>query len=130
MPGDPARAAAALGEWILDRVGPLGQQGPLANRAQSLLTGESSVLRIEDAARLLGVSTRTLQRLTRNTVGLPPAAMIRRRRLQEAAQRVRDDPGASLAQIAAELGYADQAHLARDFRATLGFTASAYREEL
>lgn len=57
-----------------------------------------------------------------------PAALIRRRRLQEAADRVRSDPAADLAQkIAAELGYADQAHLANDFQRFLGFTPSSYR---
>jgi AraC-like DNA-binding protein len=70
---------------------------------------------------------RTLQRLAHRTVGLPPAAMIRRRRLQEAAQRVRDDPGVRLAEVAAELGYSDQAHLAADFRTVLGITAGSYR---
>jgi AraC-like DNA-binding protein len=53
--------------------------------------------------------------------------MIRRRRLQEAAQQLRIDPRTSLAELAAQLGYADQAHLTADFRAVLGFTPSAYR---
>jgi AraC-like DNA-binding protein len=92
-----------------------------------LLTSDAEVLRVDDAADRLKVSARTLQRLAHRTVGVSPAAMIRRRRLQEAAQRVRDDPDAALADIAAELGYADQAHLASDFRAVLGFTASDYR---
>ena len=73
------------------------------------------------------MSVRTLQRVAHRTVGMPPAAMIRRRRLQEAAQRIRDDPDAVLADVAAELGYADQAHLANDFRTVLGLTASSYR---
>ena len=80
-------------------------------------------------AALLGVSVRTLQRMAHRYVGLSPAAMIRRRRLQEAAERIRSDPGADLATVAAELGYADQAHLANDFRAVLGFTPSAYRAD-
>jgi AraC-like DNA-binding protein len=29
--------------------------------------------------------------------------------------------------VAADLGYADHAHLTRDFRTVLGFTPSAYR---
>jgi len=85
------------------------------------------VLQVQDAASRLNVSTRTLQRLARRHVGLPPAAMIRRRRLQEAAERLRTNPWADLATVAAELGYADQAHLCGDFRAVLGFTPSSYR---
>ncbi len=71
-----------------------------------------------------------LQRLAQRYVGLPPAAMIRRRRLQEAAQRLRAEPETSLAALAAELGYTDHAHLANEFRAVLGFTPSAYRRRL
>jgi AraC-like DNA-binding protein len=67
--------------------------------------------------------------MTHRHVGLSPAAMIRRRRLQEAARRVREEPGTDLASLAAELGYADHAHLTRDFRAVLGVAPRVYRSE-
>lgn len=127
MPRDVDAAVAVVGEWLRSRVGALGGEARLANDAAELLMTDATILRLEDAARRLAVSSRTLQRIAHRSVGLSPAAMIRRRRLQEAAQRVRDDPGSSLAAIAAELGYADQAHLANDFRTVLGFTASDYR---
>lgn len=53
--------------------------------------------------------------------------MIRRYRLQEAAQRLRDDPAVTIAQVAADLGYADHAHLTTDFRTVLGLTPNRYR---
>jgi AraC-like DNA-binding protein len=109
-------------------VGPLSGEARLANDMVRMLLSDASILRLEDAASRLAVSPRTLQRIAHRSVGLPPAAIIRRRRLQEAAQRVRDEPDVRLADIAAELGYADQAHLAGDFRTVLGFTPSAYRE--
>ena len=40
---------------------------------------------------------------------------------------MRNDPAVDLAALAAEIGYADHAHLTRDFRAVLGFTPSSYR---
>ncbi|GAA5197268.1 helix-turn-helix domain-containing protein [Microbacterium jejuense] len=124
---DVQAAVDAVESWLVARVGALTPEARLANAVAELLMNDPGVLRLDDAAERLRVSARTLQRLAHRTVGLPPAAMIRRRRLQEAAQRVRDDPGASLADIAADLGYADQAHLAHDFRTVLGFTASDYR---
>ncbi len=127
MPGDIHAAVDVLSHWISARVGPLTGDARLANDMARLLMTDASVLRLEDAAAQLSVSTRTLQRLAHRTVGLSPAAMIRRRRLQEAAQRVREDPDQSLAAIAAELGYSDQAHLAGDFRTVLGVTATEYR---
>ncbi|MDQ1128081.1 helix-turn-helix transcriptional regulator [Microbacterium sp. SORGH_AS_0888] len=120
-------ASARLGEWLIRRVGPPSVEALLAGEMVDLLLGDSRVARLEDAAARLAVSVRTLQRLTHRAVGLSPAAIIRRRRLQEAAQRVRTEPHIPLAEIAIDAGYADQAHLAADFRAVLGFTASAHR---
>lgn len=121
------RAAAVFGEWLADRAGPLTAEAREANRAADLLMADDTILRPEDAAARLGMSVRTLQRLTQRHVGLPPAAMIRRRRLQEAAQRIRERPDVDLATLAASLGYADHAHLTNDFRTVLGFTPSTYR---
>ena len=120
-------AAGVIAAWLAQRVGAPTPEARLANDMSDLLIQDASILRLDDAAERLRVSVRTLQRLAHRTVGMSPAAMIRRRRLQEAAQRVRDDPEVPLAEIAAELGYADQAHLANDFRTVLGFTASDYR---
>jgi AraC-like DNA-binding protein len=55
--------------------------------------------------------------------------MIRRRRVQEAAERLREDPSVTVSTIALELGYADQAHFATDFKAVVGVTPSEYRAE-
>jgi AraC-like DNA-binding protein len=95
--------------------------------ASDLMAGDPDVRTLPDAATRLRSSSRTLQRLATRYVGLAPVEMIRYRRLQEAAQRVRLEADASLVQIAAELGYADHAHLTREFRDRLGFTPSAYR---
>jgi AraC-like DNA-binding protein len=124
---DHAAAVAAVGAWLVERAGALTDEARLANRMVELIATDSAVLRLDDVARRLAVSGRTLQRLAHRYVGVPPTAMIRRRRLQEAAQRLREDPDSSLAALAAELGYADQAHLANDFRDVLGITASDYR---
>ena len=51
---------------------------------------------------------------------------MQRRRLQEVAGRLAADPALSLAEVAADLGYADQAHLTRDFRAVTGVTPARY----
>jgi AraC-like DNA-binding protein len=127
MPADEERAATILGEWIDGRVGSRTHEARQANAMAEVLMTDPAVLRVEDAAARLAMSSRTLQRLAHRTVGLPPAAIIRRRRLQEAAQRVREHPEVPLADVAAQLGYADQAHLANDFRTVLGFTPTDYR---
>lgn len=92
---------------------------------------DRSVRRVEELARAAGVSVRTLQRLFDHHVGVSPSWLIRRWRIIEAAESAReafdlDHEWRGWATIAAELGYADQAHLTRDFRAHLGTSPAAY----
>ena len=73
------------------------------------------------------MSTRSVQRLANHYVGVTPLEMIRRYRLQEAAQRLRENPALKISEIAFELGYSDHAHLTADFRRILGFSPAWYR---
>lgn len=122
-----ARAVAAFTGWLAENLPPPDGEALLANAMAELIGRDPTVLRVADAASRLGVSARTLQRVARRYVGLPPGAMIRRRRLQEAAERLRSAPDANIATVAADLGYADHAHLTAEFRTVLGFTPSSYR---
>lgn len=99
----------------------------LAGQALDLVTGDRELMRVPQLAAGLGVSVRTLQRICQRHIGLPPLAVIRRYRLQEAAARLRAAGGPGIADIAAELGYTDAAHLTADFRRVLGKTPAAYR---
>ncbi|MCI0155190.1 helix-turn-helix domain-containing protein [Leifsonia shinshuensis] len=120
-------AISAFTVWLRDRLGEPTDEGMLANRMVELAESDSTLLTVTEFAARLHVSARTLQRLAATYVGLSPAALIRRRRLQEAAEQLRADPSLELTALAHELGYADHAHLTNDFRATLGFTPSTYR---
>lgn len=120
-------AAQIFADWLIERVGAPGTSAVQANEMAALLMSDAAIVRAEDAAGRLSMSLRTLQRLAHRHVGLPPGAMIRRRRLQEAAQRVREQPDIDLSLLAADLGYADHAHLTNDFRAVLGISPSGYR---
>jgi AraC-like DNA-binding protein len=51
--------------------------------------------------------------------------VLQRFRRQQAADLLTYENDVSLARIAAEMGYFDQAHLARDFRTKLGRSPSA-----
>ncbi|XAS72430.1 helix-turn-helix domain-containing protein [Micrococcaceae bacterium Sec5.1] len=121
------QAVDAFVSWLgsLDYVP--SQEALLANRMMDTVASDPEVARIEDVAARLAVSGRTLQRIARKYIGLSPSVLIRRRRLQDAAERARLDPSADLADIAAGLGYADHAHLTNDFQKYLGFTPSTYR---
>jgi AraC-like DNA-binding protein len=121
------RAVDAFASWLgaLDYLP--SEEALLANRMMDIVASDPDVARIDDVAARLAVSARSLQRIARKYIGLSPSALIRRRRLQDAAERARLDPSADLAGIAAELGYTDHAHLTNDFQKVLGFTPSTYR---
>ena len=73
-----------------------------------------------------GIGLRSLQRLVREQLGLTPKWLIRRYRMQEAAAALADADAPALADLAASLGFADQAHLSREFRAVIGETPRRY----
>jgi AraC-like DNA-binding protein len=68
---------------------------------------------------------RELQRWFRDAVGVSPKWVIQRYRLHEALSAL-ERGDATVAQLAAELGYADQAHFARDFKRLVGISPSRY----
>jgi transcriptional regulator GlxA family with amidase domain len=92
------------------------------------ITEDPGLQRVAQLAGASGLSERKLQRLFSDYVGVSPKWVMRRARLHEAALRVEAHGPASVdwAALAADLGYADQAHLTRDFTATLGAPPTRY----
>jgi AraC-like DNA-binding protein len=72
------------------------------------------------------LSTRELQRRFSRYLGVGPKWVLQRYRLHEAAERIAAGGRGDWAGVAAELGYADQAHFIRDFRAVVGCPPGAY----
>lgn len=83
---------------------------------------------VHEVVRQTGYSHRHFIALFRRAVGLAPKSWCRVRRLQAALRQAARSPASSWAEIACDAGYADQAHLHRDFRALAGLTPAAYRE--
>lgn len=120
-------AARVFVEWIRRAASPICKAGLRANQLEALVAKDHSVISVSQLADRMGYSVRSIQRLSRDHIGLPPLAVIRRYRLQEASQRLREDPELTVGQVAVQLGYADHAHLDADFRSVLGFSPSHYR---
>lgn len=122
-------AVRAFTAWAIEHLTPPDEPGLLANAMEDLIATDPAIVRVDQIASRLNLSTRQIQRLAQRYVGLPPLAIIRRYRLQEAARRLRDDASLTIARVAADLGYADHAHLSTDFKHVLGFTPTNYRED-
>lgn len=75
----------------------------------------------------LDLGRRQLERRVGALTGLAPVAWKRLVRLQKTARRLALAPDASLTDTALALGYYDQAHCIRDFRALAGLTPGQYR---
>ncbi|WP_218030139.1 helix-turn-helix domain-containing protein [Pseudonocardia hydrocarbonoxydans] len=121
-------AAVAVLERELERLPPVEDEGRLVNAIVEYVEGDPQVRRVGQVCAKFDIRERTLQRLLARRLGLHPKWLIQRRRLQEAAARLRAD-AVDLAGVAAELGYADQAHLTRDFRTVTGLTPGEYAAE-
>jgi AraC-like DNA-binding protein len=87
---------------------------------------DAGLRRVTALAEAFGVPERRLQRLFAEYVGVSPKWVIRRARLLEAARRADAGDVVDWGALALDLGYADQAHLTRDFTATLGVPPAKY----
>jgi AraC-like DNA-binding protein len=101
----------------------------LADRLVRLTQEDRSIARAADLARTAGISVRSLHRLFERHVGVGPKWIVRRSRVQEAAERGARGETVDWAGIAQEIGYHDQAHLIRDFREQVGSTPAAYARQ-
>jgi AraC-like DNA-binding protein len=91
-----------------------------------LITSSPSLRRVDQLSAASGLSVRGLQRLFADYVGVSPKWVMRRARLHEAAELACCGKPVDWAALALDLGYADQAHLTRDFTATIGVPPSRY----
>jgi AraC-like DNA-binding protein len=124
-PSDDVEGLTVVSDWLHQNLrASIDANVALAMQLVDLVAKHREIVSVEVLSRKAGVTPRPLQRLFREFVGVSPKWMIRRFRLQEAALRIERRDG-SLTTIAAELGYADQAHLSRDFRAATGRTPTA-----
>ncbi len=86
-------------------------------------------LRVETLATRFGRSARHLGRVCHLATGLRPKRLARVVRAQRALRLLRDAPDTRLATLAAELGFADQAHLTGELGTLAGATPAVLRRE-
>jgi AraC-like DNA-binding protein len=85
-----------------------------------------AIVTVAKLVEVAGLGARALQRLFREFLGASPKWVIRRHRLQEVALRLERGDVVTLAALAADLGYSDQAHLAHDFKNAVGKAPSEF----
>lgn len=96
-------------------------------RVEDALQALAHAPTVAAAARQLGVSDRSLERLTRRTTGRPPRFWRALARVRRAAQGLSTPQ--PLADLAADHGFSDQAHFSRECLRWLGQTPGALRSD-
>jgi AraC-like DNA-binding protein len=105
--------------WLRRQLKPAQLNARLPLACRGLGQGRQSVAQV---AAWLQLSTRQLERLFLRNVGVAPKVFARQQRFARATAALAR--ARSLAELAADCGYADQAHMARDFRAFAGLAPS------
>jgi len=99
-------------------------------RASEAVADHDGGLRVELLADATGLGRRQLERRFLACVGVPPKTASRIARFRSVVSGMHADPASELARLVMEAGYADQAHMNRDFRALAGVAPGAYVAEL
>ena len=112
--------------WLLDLAGVFAREHGRGVLAATRLYGSFGSARIAALADELSLSPRQLERQFRAEVGVSAKTLARLIRFSEAHDRLLAQPEVPLAALAYDLGFADQAHLTRDFRALSHLTPGAF----
>ena len=92
------------------------------------MLADPTLVRVAQLTERHGLSARRLQRLFARYVGVGPKWVLARHRMHDVVAALDAGHDGSLADLAAEHGWYDQAHFTRDFKALVGVTPARYRE--
>lgn len=83
---------------------------------------------VEDLAAIVGLSHFHFARLFKSSTGIPPHQYVVRRRVEQAKELLLAS-GKNIAQIALEVGFCEQSHLASQFKRAYGIAPKAFRRK-
>jgi len=125
---DELTCIRAIEQWLLERVKKSERiKYEVTDRLVQEVLCRSGSIRVEDLARRLDLSRRHVGRIVRENVGFAPKLFARIVRFDNAVQLGRFSPMSSLAQVALDAGFADQAHMSREFAELGGIRPSDLR---
>ncbi len=108
------------------RVSSLRDSHPAVAHAVARICVVPARVKIVELAREYGLSFRRFNLLFRREVGLSAKQFTRVKRFQKVRQALAQTPVIEGSRLAASHGYADQAHMIREFREFTGFTPAQY----
>ncbi|MFP3914193.1 MAG: DUF6597 domain-containing transcriptional factor [Actinomycetota bacterium] len=125
---DPAREEVS--SFLASRAPETPTRGEEVSEIVELVQADPSIASVSELASRLQVHPRRLQRLFAEHVGVSPRWVVQRARLHAAAEEATRRERRSWGELAAALGYSDQAHLTRRFREAMGEPPGRYAARL
>jgi AraC-like DNA-binding protein len=102
----------------------------LINQVIDLIIVDGTIIKVDDIVTRLHLTKRWLQRIFNQYVGVSPKWVIKRYRLHEAAEKLAHGQAENWAALALQLGYFDQTHFIKDFKAIVGKTPVEYARQI
>lgn len=115
---------AKINNFLLGLLDKAPEDEPHVLAAHAALA-DPDVATVADLSDRLGLSSRSVERLSRKAFGFPPKLLLRRQRFLRTLAHVMLDPSQNWVRSLDE-HYHDQAHFARDFQRFMGMTAREY----
>ena len=125
---DAAGMAERVEDLLRTSLRPLDAKAKRARQLVELIERDAALVSVADLAAAAGMTPRSLQRLFGTYVGVGPKWVIDRYRMIEAVELLNRGEPVTLADLAARLGYFDQAHFSRSFQALTGHAPGQYRD--
>lgn len=125
-PPDPHAEAARIDAFLLDLLKqrpPHEDEGRIRQAHAALL--DETVRSVADLAERLGISARSLERLSLRAFGFSPKLLLRRQRFLRSLAQFMLDPSLTWIRTL-DCHYVDQAHFVRDFRRFMTMSPSHY----
>lgn len=127
---DAGEMVEAAEVFLRDRLPERDETVEVVGRVVECIVSDREVVRVEDVVSRLNLNKRTLQRIFNRYVGVSPKWVIRRYRLHEAADRLAGGEVVNWPEMALDLGYFDQAHFIKDFKALVGVPPGEYAKNI
>jgi len=112
--------------WLFNIINPEQAATKAVNASLTILNKHHGAIAISSMAKQLDVNQRRLERLFNDQVGLTAKEYARNIRIKQARTYLKQHPHLSLADIAYELGFFDQAHFSKQFKQVVGISPKAY----
>jgi len=112
--------------WLYNIIKPESNALHVINAALDIVNRHHGDVSIAEVANRLDLNQRRLERLFNDQVGLTAKEYARNKRIKQARFFLKQHPELSLAEVAYDLGFYDQAHFSKQFKKVVGLSPKVY----